>query len=59
MQRRKRPWTWPTSPTGIAKVMTRPMSLLARVAAPFIWLLETSSDLLMRILPIKPNENNC
>ena len=46
------------NPEGIAKVMTRPMTLLARVAAPFIWLLETSTDLLMRILPIKSNENN-
>ncbi|MDB5235613.1 MAG: hemolysin [Hymenobacter sp.] len=46
------------NPEGIAKVMTRPMSILARVAAPFIWLLETSTDLLMRLLPIKPNENN-
>ncbi|HEX8328581.1 MAG TPA: hemolysin family protein [Hymenobacter sp.] len=46
------------NPEGISKAMTRPMSMLARVAAPFIWLLETSSDLLMRLLPIKPNENN-
>ena len=45
------------NPEGIAKAMTRPMSMLARVAAPFIWLLETSSDLLMRLLPIKANEN--
>ena len=45
------------NPEGIAKVMTGPMTLLARVAAPFIWLLETSTDLLMRILPIKPQEN--
>ncbi|HEX8657321.1 MAG TPA: hemolysin family protein, partial [Hymenobacter sp.] len=45
------------NPEGIAKVMTGPMSMLARVAAPFIWLLEASTNLLMRILPIKPAEN--
>ena len=34
----------------IAVTMARPMALLAKVAAPFVWLLDTSSNLLMRLL---------
>jgi len=37
----------------IALVMARPMDLLARVAAPFVWLLDSSSSLLMRLLGIR------
>jgi putative hemolysin len=47
-----------TNPEGIAKVMVGPMTLLSRVAAPFIWLLEASSGLLMRLLRIRPNEGS-
>ncbi|WP_426060819.1 hemolysin family protein [Hymenobacter sp. B1770] len=47
-----------TNPEGISKAMAGPMSMLARLAAPFIWLLESSSNLLMRILPIKATEDN-
>ena len=47
-----------TNPEGIAKFMAEPMALLARIAAPFIWLLETSSELLMRLLNIKPKEGS-
>ncbi|WP_324671827.1 hemolysin family protein [Hymenobacter sp. GOD-10R] len=46
------------NPEGISKIMAGPMSLLSRIAAPFIWLLETSSELLMRLLNIKPKEDN-
>ena len=34
----------------IAVTMSRPMALLAKIAAPFVWLLDTSSNLLMRLL---------
>jgi putative hemolysin len=34
----------------IALVMARPMALLARVAAPFVWLLDTSSSLLLQAM---------
>lgn len=37
----------------IAKLMAPPMVLLAKVAAPFVWLLDTSSGLLMRLLGIR------
>jgi putative hemolysin len=34
----------------IALVMARPMALVARVAAPFVWLLDTSSSLLLQAM---------
>ena len=36
----------------IALVMARPMALFARVAAPFVWLLDTSSSLILSALRI-------
>ncbi|WP_345719892.1 hemolysin family protein [Qipengyuania sphaerica] len=38
----------------IAITMARPMALLARVAAPVVWLLDTSSGALIRLLGVKP-----
>lgn len=40
------------SPEPIAIVMARPMDILARVAAPFVWLLDNSSTLLLRLLRV-------
>ncbi|WAT17261.1 hemolysin family protein [Aurantiacibacter sp. MUD11] len=37
----------------IALVMARPMDLLARVTAPFVWLLDASSNLLLSALGIR------
>ncbi|WP_347302429.1 hemolysin family protein [Croceibacterium sp. TMG7-5b_MA50] len=37
----------------VAKLMARPMALLARIAAPFVWLLDTSSSLLLRLLGMR------
>jgi putative hemolysin len=37
----------------IALVMSRPMDIVARVAAPFVWLLDASSALLMRLMGIR------
>lgn len=37
----------------IALVMARPMDILARVAAPFVWLLDASSNLLLAILRVR------
>ena len=34
----------------VAMVMARPMALLARVAAPFVWLLDSSSSAIMRMM---------
>ncbi|WP_324261790.1 hemolysin family protein [Altererythrobacter sp. H2] len=37
----------------IATVMALPMAWLARIAAPLVWLLDTSSSLLMRLMRIR------
>ena len=37
----------------IALVMARPMDLLARIAAPFVWLLDNSSNLLLQLMRVR------
>ncbi|MBT2135191.1 hemolysin family protein [Croceibacterium sp. LX-88] len=37
----------------IAIYMSRPMAILAKVAAPFVWLLDRSSSLIMRLLGVR------
>lgn len=46
-----------SNPEGIAKTMAAPMEILSRVTYPFIALLTFSSDSLIRLLRIRPNEN--
>jgi len=41
-------------PETIAKMVAIPMNFISKVAAPFVWLLTKSSDLLLNILNIKP-----
>ena len=38
----------------IALTASRPMALIARVAAPVVWLLDTSSALLIRLMGVRP-----
>ncbi|NVD45034.1 hemolysin family protein [Qipengyuania atrilutea] len=38
----------------IAIIMARPMAILAKVAAPIVWILDTTSGLLIRALGIRP-----
>ena len=38
----------------IAIATSRPMALLAKIAAPFVWLLDTSSGALIRLLGVQP-----
>lgn len=38
----------------ISLVMARPMAMLAKVAAPLVWVLDTSSGLLIRLFGIRP-----
>ncbi len=38
----------------ISLVMARPMAALAKVAAPLVWVLDTSSGLLIRLLGVRP-----
>ncbi|MBE7168978.1 MAG: HlyC/CorC family transporter [Williamsia sp.] len=47
-----------TMPEAIAKSVSRPMSLLSKIAAPFIWLLSRSTELIIRIFNIKKKEDN-
>lgn len=42
-------------PESIAKVIALPMQFVSVVAAPFVWLLTTSTDGLLKILMIKPS----
>ena len=46
-----------SNPEGIAKTMAAPMIWLSRLTSPFIALLTVSSDLLLKLLNIKPNES--
>ena len=44
------------APETIAGLIARPMSWLSSIARPLVWLLSRSSDLLMRLLGARPNE---
>lgn len=46
-----------SNPEGIAKTMAAPMIFLSRLTSPFIGLLTLSSDVLLKILNVKPNES--
>ena len=46
-----------SNPEGIAKTMAAPMILLSKVTAPFIALLTVSSDLLIKLLRIQPDDS--
>lgn len=41
-------------PESIAKAMALPMKIISIITAPFIWLLTTSTEFLLKILQIKP-----
>jgi len=43
------------NPEGIAKAMALPMQMLSKITAPFVWLLTNTTDLLLKILQIKPS----
>ncbi|MBU1821047.1 MAG: hemolysin family protein [Bacteroidetes bacterium] len=47
-----------SNPEGIAKFVATPMNYLSRLTSPFITLLGFSSDIIIRILNIKPNESS-
>jgi len=38
----------------ISLVMARPMAILAKIAAPLVWVLDTSSGLLIRLFGVRP-----
>lgn len=41
---------------GIARFVARPMSLLSRIGAPIVWLLQRSTELALKLLGVKPQE---
>ncbi len=41
-------------PEGIAKAVAVPMKIISKVTMPFIWLLTTSTEFLLKVLQIKP-----
>lgn len=47
-----------TFPEPIAMVLSRPMKYLSMVTSPFVWLLTSTNDLLLRIMGIKKNSDN-
>lgn len=47
-----------SKPESIAKLMATPMNWLSNLTAPFIWLLEKSSDLFIKILGIQPRDQS-
>lgn len=47
-----------TNPEFIAKAVARPMNMLSTLTSPFVWLLTFSSDLLIKILNIKPSTDS-
>ena len=46
------------SPEPIAAVMSRPMRMLARITAPFVWLLDGSSVLIFKLLRLDRESKN-
>ncbi len=42
-----------SNPEGISKVMARPMRWLSIAVAPFVWLLSKTTDLFMKLIPVK------
>ncbi len=46
-----------SNPEGIAKVMARPMRVVTSITYPFIWLLSQSSNVLIKLLRIKPKDS--
>ena len=46
-----------TNPEGIAKTMARPMLIISKITAPFVWLLTITSDLLLKIARIKQSSD--
>jgi putative hemolysin len=47
-----------TMPEAIAKTVALPMQILSKITAPFVWLLSRSSDLLLKILNVKPSADS-
>src|SRR5688572_14791799 len=42
-----------SNPEAISKIMARPMRILSKITAPFVWLLSFTTDLIMKIIPVR------
>jgi putative hemolysin len=42
----------------VSRIMAQPMYLLSRITTPFVWLLTQSTSLTVRLLGIRPTDNN-
>lgn len=47
-----------SNPENIAKTLAAPMRIMSWLSHPFVWLLTRSSNLLVRLFNIKPNDNS-
>jgi putative hemolysin len=47
-----------TFPETIAALVSRPMILISKITSPFVWLLTSSNDLLLRLFGIKNKSEN-
>ncbi|TXE13708.1 hemolysin family protein [Algoriphagus aquimarinus] len=47
-----------TYPETIAALVSRPMIILSKITSPFVWLLTSSNDLLLRLFGIKNKSEN-
>ena len=47
-----------TNPEAIAKTMARPMRIISQITSPFVWLLTTTSDLLLKLLRVKQSSES-
>ena len=46
------------SPEAIAKLVAKPMKVVSFITAPFVWLLTGTTDLIIKILQIKPSDDS-
>jgi putative hemolysin len=47
-----------TNPEAIARTVALPMQILSKMTAPFVWLLTNTTELLLKILQIKPSTDS-
>ncbi len=47
-----------TNPEGISKAMARPMKVLTTITSPFVWSLTITTDLIFKLLRIKPSSDS-
>lgn len=47
-----------TFPESIITVLSKPMDILSKITSPFVWLLTTSNNLLLKVLGIKSNSDS-